>query len=83
MTYREYLSNFAPDREDVGSIVATIASALSLGLVIATIMSFGFGDFSPFIALFSVFGGMFAAISVMFFVGTFVYWAIVERNEEY
>jgi hypothetical protein len=83
MTYREFLSDFAPSREDVGFGVAAVAAALTLCLLIAVPLSFGYGNVDPIIALFTIFGGMAGGFSVIFFVGTFTYWAIVERNKGY
>jgi hypothetical protein len=83
MTYREFLSDFAPDREDVGFGVAAAAAVLAVGLSVGVPLSFAYGSFEPIIALFTIFGGMIAASTVVYFVATFTYWAIVERNEEY
>ncbi len=80
MTYMEYLrSTWKPERDDFGFIVAGIAATFTIGLLIAIPLCFGYGNLMPLLSLLAIFGGMYGAVVVVFFVGTATYWAIVKR----
>lgn len=80
MTYLEYLrSTWKPERDDLGFIVAATVATLTIGLLIAVPLCFGYGNLNPIFALLAIFGGTYAGVAVVFFVGTATYWAIAKR----
>ncbi len=80
MTYLEYLrSTWKPERDDFGFIVAAMVGTLTIGLLIAVPLCFGYGNLEPLLALLAIFGGTYAGVAAVFFAGTATYWAIAKR----
>jgi hypothetical protein len=82
MTYLEYLKQeFSPsNREDVGFIVSLVTAIVTSMLLLATVVSLAYHDFSGVVFMGSVIIGVAGFLTSIFFIGTFVYWMIVIRK---
>jgi uncharacterized Tic20 family protein len=79
MTYREFMRELSPDRDDVAFGVSLIGSVFTVLFLLCAIGGALAGSWEPIIALIAIFLGMLTVAAAVFAVGTFLFWVIAER----